>query len=544
MAAKLDELHRSGADKDRVSQAVLRGLDAQSDAVRWRAARLAGRLGLDDAAVLGKLQQAAADDNWIVQLHAIAALGQSGDKSDATVDALTKAAVSSNDRVAAAAISSLRKLQVDPEKLASTLNQVLADENAAVAVYAVEAMVEAGGKAVPMLKASLKQPNAAFWACLAIADIGPDAAGTVPELIDFLNNHDKVEAIPQAMLALAAIGLAASSAESAITDALERWNDDQSVQLSGMYALGSIGASDSLSLLQQRADGDDPFQAMVASWALAKTHPDDQQMTETAVERLVAGLGSSNTNMSRAAAHGLASLELPEGTAAPHLIEAANDPEAREHMVAALASLGDKVVPHAKQALAKPETRELAIAVLDRLGEQASGATDALVETLDESEPEVAVQIHNTLAKFGPAASQAADKLAGQLDSSDPKVRQSAMYALREIGPGASSAKDALLSVLQQDDSSTPEGKFEQVAAAWTLASIAGGDPQVAEVVLPVIRQGLDSPSELLRRESIAATVDLGDAGKPLHETIAEMAESDPSGQVREDAAVATASPE
>lgn len=541
LEAELDELLRGNPDEEAAATVISNALNAPSDAVRWRAARAAGHLRLSGPEIVAKLRRSAADDNWVVQLHSIAALAQAGDTSDETIETLTQGALSPNARVAAAAISALRNLKVAPEKLAGTLNKVLAKDDGAVAIFAVEAMVDAGAKATPMLKACLKEPNAAYWACVAIAEIGPDASGAVPELAAFLDSHDKFEQIPAAMLALAAIGPEAKSAEAAIAAALDRWSDDHSVQISGLYALGAIGAADSKAILENRAASDDAFVAMVAAWALARTTPGDDELTKKAVERLVAGLKSDNPNLRRAAAHGLATLNIPAGMAAPYLLEAAADPAAREHVVSALASLGDKAVPHAKKALAKPEMRQLALEVLERMGDRAADATDALLACLPSADPSVRVQINNVLASIGPQAASATDELVAELDSSDARVRQSAMYALREIGQAARPASGALLAYLKKSDASSAEGRFEQLAAAWTLARIAAKDQAVVEAVLPVIRAGLASNSELERRESIAATADLGEAGTALHETLEKMAASDASAAVQAAAGAALA---
>ncbi len=532
-AAKVDHLLQGNANADAAKQLVSKALDSASDAVRWRAARAAGRLGLSEPDIIAKLQSAASDKNWIVQLHSVAALAQTGDKSDKTLDVLTKAAVSKNQRVAAAAIAALRKLQFSPEELAGTLNTVLASDNGAVAVYVVEALVHAGPKAVPLLNAALNEPKAAYWACVAIADIGPDAAGTVPALTEFLQTHDKAEAIPQALLAVAAIGPAAKPAQAAVSGVIEKWSDDQSVLLAGLYALGAIDASNVQDTLEMNAKSDDQFVAMVASWALAKTNPGDQQLMETAIKRLVAGLESDNTHMSHAAAHGLAALEIPPGMAAPYLLKAAENPQARANMVSALASLGDKVIPHAVAALGNPDTRELAIDVLGRLGAKSANASEELAATIEEAKPLVRIQINQVLAKIGPTAAVATDELVEELSSEKPHVRQSAMYALREIGPGAAAAKSALLSHLKNSQGDSVESQFERLAAAWTLARLAGDDPKVVAVVLPVIRDGLKNPSEMARLESVTAVGDLGDGGKSLHKVIAEMAESDPCAEVQ-----------
>lgn len=533
-ANALEQSLRGDPYADEAEQQIKELLGSDSDALVWRAARAAGRLRMAEAEIVKKLQQAAQHDNWLVQLHGIAALGRSGDKSDETIDVLTAAALSDNSRVAVAAIAALKNLQVDPEKLASVVNKVLAGDNQAVAMHAVEAMVEAGPKAVPLLKAALKQPNAAFWACVAIADIGPEAAATTPEIAAFLRSNDRVESAPQALLALAEIGTAAQSAEAAVLDTMSRWSNDTTVQLSGSYALGAIGATGAQQVLEQGTESDDAFVAMVAAWALAKTNPGNDTLTEQAVERLVAGLKSDNQRMGQAAAHGLATLDIPTGMAAPYLMQAASDPEVRDHVVQALASLGPELLPHASRALANPDTRELAIDVLNELGSDAAGATEALALCLNEGDPQVCQRVNLLLARFGPQAAAATDALVAELDSDQAAVRHSAMYALREIGPAASAAKDALLARIAAADASTPDGRFDRLAAAWTLARLAPNDPRVAQAILPIVSDGLTSPQELDRMESIAAAADLGALAKPLKPQLEKLAESDPAVDVRE----------
>lgn len=533
-AAEVDQLLTGDVDPKAAEALIQKALDAPSPAVRWRAARAAGLRGLSSPTVVAKLQKGVADDNWIVQLHSIAALEETGDKSDATIDALMKAVGSPNERVAGAAINALRELKIEPAKLAKVLNRELSEENnGAVAIHVVDAIVEADGKAVPLLKEALKQPNSGYWASVAIVDIGADAAGAVPELAEYIKSAEYPESVPQALMAVAAIGPKAKAAAGAVAGAMEKWSDDQSVQLSGLYALGTIGATDVQDTLEMSAKSSDQFVAMVAAWALAKTNSGDEALMKSAIEKLVAGLESDNVNMSRAAAHGLATLDIPKGMAAPYLLKAAADPESREHMVAAMATLGDEVLPHAKKALAKPETRDLALDVLDRMGAKVSGASDDLVAVMDDADASAKVKINQLLARIGPDASKATDKLLDQLKSDDEGVRQSAMYALREIGKDASSAKEALLGHLKKSTDDEKKSQFERLAAAWTLARLSPDDPQVVAVVVPVISEGLQSKSEIERLESITAVVDLGPAGSKLHKQVEKLAKTDPNADVR-----------
>ena len=59
--------------------------------------------------------------------------------------------------------------------------------------------------------------------------------------------------------------------------------------MAAAYALGSIGAEDVDAELKLAAAKDDPFLQMIATWALAKLHPDDQAAMKAAVEKLMQG---------------------------------------------------------------------------------------------------------------------------------------------------------------------------------------------------------------------------------------------------------------
>ncbi len=99
------------------------------------------------------------------------------------------------------------------------------------------------GKAVPLLKDALKQPETAYLACTAIEQIGPPAADTVPELTELLGKTKHSQLLIQTLLALASIGPAAEPAESAIVPLLNT-STDQTVPVAAAYALGSIGAQE------------------------------------------------------------------------------------------------------------------------------------------------------------------------------------------------------------------------------------------------------------------------------------------------------------
>ena len=262
--------------------------------------------------------------------------------------------------------------------------------------------------------------------------------------------------------------------------------------------LGSIGAADADAALRQSLTKDNPFLQMIAAWALAKIHPEDEALVKQAVDKLTQGLASNDAGIRTAAAKGLEMLHAPPELVAPALMAVANepDPNAATNVVNALASLGEKIVPKASEALQKPDMRELAVKVLTRLGPKASGAVGPLVDAIRSATPEFRTEIQFALGAIGPAAAPATSMLAEALGSPDDGVRESALFALRQIGPGAKDAVPALISTAGGSD------PFEALAAAWAVSAIAPTDADAAAKVVPLLTRGLTDSDEQNRMES------------------------------------------
>ena len=213
---------RSGDAKERATvidklandpQAAAFALDALKKAlkddeawVRWRAARTLGEWGSTATAARGALVAALADADVVVQAQAAAALGNLGDKSDSTVVALIAATGDVDPRLRRAAVQSLLMLEVSPQKLVEAFVAALHSGDQTIAIHAVESMVDRGQASVPFLMEALNHPEAAYWACVAIEQLGEDAADAVEPIIALLDRDDEANIHAQALLALAAIG--------------------------------------------------------------------------------------------------------------------------------------------------------------------------------------------------------------------------------------------------------------------------------------------------------------------------------------------------
>jgi HEAT repeat protein len=525
----LGERHANAAQAVPALQKLLADKDPQ---VRWRSARALG--DYDDqamgaaSAVRGLLK----DSDPVVQYHAAVALGRIADKSDETVQALVTAATSKDERVARAAIASLRELEPGRDRVVKALAEVLKSDDEAVVLHAMEAIVERGPEAAPLLVEALRRPETTVLACSAIQQMGPEAKATVPALVEVIRSNKHSKLLIQALLAVASIGPAAEAASPAIVPLLES-STDATVPVAAAYALGSIGAKDAEPALRKAMEKDNPFMQMIAAWAIAKMNPEDQAAMKLAVAELVEGLKSNDAIVRTAAAKALQELKAPLELVGGALVQVMHDkdPEVQANVVDAIASLGESVVPRVAKALERPEMRDGAVRILRQLGPKAAGAVDALIKAAASGDAKFRTEVQMTLGAIGPAAAPATDMLAKSLASNDAGERESALYALRQIGPKAAAATRPLLQCMNTGDT------FESEAAAWALARIAPDNPQVSSAVVKKLTAGLGDTDEQIRLESAAALAEMGAAAKAAAPALQRAAKEDASEVVRAAAA-------
>ncbi len=523
----IDDLGERHAHASKVVPQLQKMLQDEDPQIRWRTARTLGEYRSQAKDTAAELRKLLSDKDPIVQYHAAIALGKIDDRSDETVNSLIDLATSKDARVARAAISALRKLKPGPKRVAEALAKALKSNDEAITMHALEAIVDEGPNAVPLLKEALGQPETSYLACAAVEQIGPDAAPVVPEITALLGTTKHSHLLIQELLALAAVGPGAESATPQIKKLLIS-DTDATVPVAAAYALGSIGAKDADTELQAAAADGDPFLQMIASWALAKLHPEDQAALKTAIEKLTQGLRSDNVTLRNAAAKSLQSLKAPPEMVAPALVALVNDPSpgVRANVVEAIAGLGESVVPRLNNGLKNPQYRAAAVRVIRKLGPKAAGSVQPLMEAADGADAKLRTNIQLALGAIGPAASPATEMLVKSIGSQDAGERESALYALRKIGPGAKAAVGPLMQRMKADDS------FEADAAAWALSRIAPSDAQVASAVVPKLIQCLSNADEQTRLQAVEAITDMGAAAQAAT-ALENVAKEDGSPMVR-----------
>jgi HEAT repeat protein len=502
-----------------------------SDA-RWRAARSLGDVGPKAVSAVPALVKALSDSEPRVRGHAARALGLIDDKSDDTIKGLVGLVADPDPRVRRAAITALGRLRPAGKDTFPLLVRALEDADPAVVMPALQSLAEGGAAAVPALIEALKHEEGRYWACIALAEMGPAAKDAVPQLTSLLSD-DEPEVRMEAVMALGEIGPDAVAAAPALIKTLA--DTTPAVRYAAGFSLGKIGATAALPALEKAEHDPDPFFSLVAAWAVAKLKPEDKESLTTAIDLIVAALKNQDDHVRRGAAKALWELNAPLEAVGPALMAALEDtdPVVQANVYAGLASLGQAAVPRLLEKLADPQLRDKAMRVLAIMGSEAKTAVQPLAEALPGANAQQRRELLFTLANIGPASAEATAAIVPLLVDPDEDVRVAAAYALGKIGPGASAATDALRKYLDSDD------RTLRLVSIWALLRIMPDDSQIVQIAVPELTSVVtEGETDLARSEAAAALGDIGAPAKTSRSAL-QKALSDDSPAVRAAAAEA-----
>jgi HEAT repeat protein len=447
------------------------GLKSGDESARLSAIDGLGQMGDKAAEAVPALTALLKDASPAVRAHAAKALGEIGTKAKPAVPELAKLISDPDETVRQKAIGAIRNIRPGPQVGIPLFVKVMDDKDPAVRIRAMRAMAAAGKEAVPFLIQALKNEQAAYWACLVLNQIGPDAQEAAPALIPLLSDK-RPQIRREAILALAEIGKPAAQAIPQLVKAL----DDELDRMPAIYAIGRIGVAtgEGEKKIRAYADSQDKFLGAVSILTLARLHPEDKQLVRTATERLFEGLKSDDEAVRKASAKGLAELRPGPEIALPIMEKAlANADEKVVHgALDALAGLGPAAVPKLIEALKHENIRPYVVNILGKQGPAAKPAVEALIKLIDDKNPDVQHETLIALARIGPAAKAAVPALIKILRQTEiePSIRCAATYALGSIGPDAKEAAAEIAKNLNDKD--------ETLAAlsAWAMANIQGKD--------------------------------------------------------------------
>lgn len=554
MVVVIDQLAEAGQNAKSAIDALVKATAHPSDRVRWHAARAIGFIGEDAIANLPTLVGLLNDDDPIVVAQSASAIGLiriDDERTDtpakdaalyaATIEPLTKTTVHPDPRARRAALRALLALHASPQAVAPLLAKQLADADPSVVLPVLHTLADMGKAGMPLLLEALKDSGGRYWAAVALAEIGPEAAAAAEPLAALAATGEPEEKL-QALLTLAAIGEKATAATPVLIKALE--SNDSSLRFAAAFALGQIKAAEADAALQRAAADADPFLATVSSWALARIHPDNASLRKEAVKRLRERLDDDNPKARAAAASGLSDLAtlLDAGdrkALADEFVTLLRDPDPATATSggAALIRLGADAIDAVRGQLADPAVRVAALEILATLGAAAAPVTDDLVGLLGDANEHVRGDAAVALGAIGPAAAKAVPALQKILaDGSGPAgPRYTAAYALARIGTAAKPALATLRGLVDTDDT------VLATVVVWAILKIAPEDTAIVETAIPKLRKALRNGDDKVRLEAAVALGDIGHPAAAAVPILELVEEDDPVRAVRGAAAQALA---
>jgi HEAT repeat protein len=486
---------------------LVEALHSPNSQERLQAIDSLGLLGNRAAEAVPALVGLLKDPTPAVRAHVVHALGEIADPSSAA--AVAQALADSDPLVRREAVVAVYRLSPSPEAALPSLIKVLEDPDLSVRTRALNLVTEMGKAAVPPLIRALGKPETAYWACLALGEIGPQAQAVVPALTDAARSQ-QLDVCREAILALGAIGKEAAPAVPVISRAL----DDPRTAAAATYALAMIGTApaEAEDKIHQNVQSPDSLLSTTSVWALARLHRNDSRMLRQASESLVQRLKSKDEDTRLAAARALADLSTEPGYALPLLGKALEgaDESTVSAALDALAKLGPKAVPSLVAALKYEDLRFRVLNILGRMGPAAQPAVPELAKLLGDPNHRTHDEVLFTLASIGPAAKDAVPAiLKAMANEKDPPTRYGAAYALGRIGPAAAEAKPALANLRRNPDETL------SLVAFWALAKIdPTACPETAQIAVPVLIQRLGQRDVRQRLEAAAALRCLGPGAK------------------------------
>ena len=328
------------------------------------------------------------------------------------------------------AVQAIGDIRPGPRVMVPLCVKLLEDPDPGVRLRVMNAIADAGARAVPGLIVALDNDKAAYWACLILRDIGPAARDAVPALTKKLQDKDP-QVRREAILALASMGNEAESAVAAIAAAVK----DEHTCGAATYALGRIGQipADIEPTVKANTKSSDKVFSTASLWALARVHPDDKDLLRDAAEQLIPCMKDPDPMVRQTVAHALLSLPPAPEITMPiwaKVFQDADDATIHQALGAVVAQ-GAPAVPRLIDALKNQKARGYVIFALGQMGATAAPATNALAALVDDKDPLIAQEAALSLAKIGPAAKGAVPELAKVLAGGD-----AAKDSRRRLRPG------------------------------------------------------------------------------------------------------------
>lgn len=324
----------------------------------------------------------------------------------------------------------------------------LGNKDERIRINAGRVLTDRGKEAVPALIEAFKDHNkfVNMHAMVIVGKIGPAA---LPELIRALEDKDeKVRAS-----AAEAIGLSESKLVGAVPALIKSLQDqNKTVRIASIKTLGKIGpeaASSTSALRKILKSPDDEVREKVLG-SLGEIGPEAKLAIPDLIDIL---LKDRNADIRSATASALGSIDRKDPSVIAALIAAFKDEDANVAGLAALAigmSKNDAAVPALMEVLedSNPNLRARSVEALGLIGVKAKEVVPALTQALKDSDDDVRAKASEALGAFGAEAESAVASLTEALEDRIPVVRANAASSLGAIGPRAIAALPVLIEKL------------------------------------------------------------------------------------------------
>lgn len=506
---------------------LVASLKSSEIAVKLQAIDELGALRAKAADAVAPLTELLKDNDAKVRAHAVHSLGEIGEAAKSAMPAIIDLVKDPDELVRRQVVRAVLAIRPGPQVTVPLCVKLLEDSDPGVRLRVLNAIAAAGSDAVPGLIEALKNEKATYWACVILRDLGPVAKDAVPALIETLQTNSNPAVRREVLLTLAAMGETASSATSQIAKAI----GDEQTRVAATYALGRIGRipAGTEEIIRTNAASDDKLLSITSLWALARVHPEDQNLRREVMEQLINRLKDEDELVRTAASRSLASLPPAPEITVPIWEKALQNADEQTVLYAldAVAEIGAPAVPRLTDALKHEKLRAKIAHVLGKIGPASASATPALTKLITDKDDRVAHEAILALAGIGPGAKAAVPDLLQALQQPGNENAVAIIYALGKIGPDAASAIATLDKGLSSSD------PHFALASAWALTQIEPASADLAKKALPILVAGLSSEHPIARHGAAVGLAQLGPFAKEAVPSLKKVAveDSDPAVQ-------------
>jgi len=454
--AAIDALADHGAHAAAATAELAKLLSDGDEAVRIRAAKALGAIGPGAAGAVDTLAAALADASPKVRAYELFALGRIGEKARSAFPKVAEQLTNEDVQVRREAVKAIRQMHLPLDTTVPVLVKVFETAKSTEEVMpALHAMSEVGKAGVPKLvEAMQKYPQARYWICRILAEMGADAAEAVPAVVEVLGDP-MTDIRREAVLCLGHIGKPAVSAAPQLLSLLS--DKDSGTRAAAIWALMMVDSSPAEVLVGVKplvADAD-PMVGLVAAWSVAKLEPSDAAHRRAALDRFIGALKDKNPRMRAAAARAIVDLKSGDEAAREALIASLADGDATVAMIVnqALVEAGEQALPLLIKGLERPEIRGFVVQTLGQLGAKAKPAATPLAALLADENPHIRAAVLIALAHIAPTDPDVIAKLVAGLADKNMDVRLAAIHALTGNTAAAAAAKPELEKLLNDPNS-------------------------------------------------------------------------------------------